>query len=218
MKQEVVRTADNSTTIFLEEWNEHYHSKHGAVQEAMHVFIKNGVEQMQMDKFSVLEVGFGTGLNAFLTAIWAQENKKMIDYTTIEAYPLEPGLIKELDFGDLHHKNSGLFRRIHDTQWEIFQTVNESFSINKKQMKLADFNAKAEFDLIYFDAFGPRVQPEMWTVESLQICYTALQQNGLFVTYCAQGQMKRNLKDCGFSVKSVPGPPGKREMTVAQKI
>lgn len=220
MKRKIIQTGDGSNTIHLPGWNEQYHSKHGALQEALHVFIKNGLSEMNGPTLDVLEVGFGTGLNALLTAQKADKEQLNIHYTGLEAFPLLWKEIEELRYDKLVEQEKAMqwFEQMHSCQWEVFQPITSNFKLCKRQIKLQDYHpAKASFDLIYFDAFGPRVQPEMWDLEHFKQLFKALRSGGLLVTYCAKGQVRRDMKTAGFTVERLPGPPGKREMLRAQK-
>lgn len=219
MKREIIRTSDGSTTIYLPDMDENYHSTHGAIQEAEHVFIKHGLGEMEvreMDKIAIFEMGFGTGLNAFLTKI---RSKSIIEYTGIEAFPVSDAEIEALNYVELVGEEfSKDFKLIHQAQWNESVTIDANFSLKKVEEKVEVFSMPSEaFDLIYFDAFGPRAQSEMWNIEVLQKMYDGLKFGGAMVTYSARGQLKRDLKSLGFTVESLPGPPGKREMTRAWK-
>jgi tRNA U34 5-methylaminomethyl-2-thiouridine-forming methyltransferase MnmC len=220
MKREILKTADGSTTIYLPEMDESYHSTHGAIQEAEHIFIQNGLLQHEEKGFtsiSIFEMGFGTGLNALLTAI---RSNSLIQYIGIEAFPVEPELLSELNYlsliGEGHRQ---LFDAINSAQWEEEVPINESFQLKKIEAKIEDFEMPINsFDLIYFDAFGPRAQAEMWTPQVLEKMSNSLKVGGALVTYCAMGQFKRDLKALGLTIEVLPGPPGKREMTKAWKV
>ena len=216
---EIRVTGDGSKTIFLPELNETYHSSNGAVQESRHIFIQNGLDLVnKKGTIRILEVGLGTGLNALLTASWAEMNNQPIHYIGIEAKPLSSELCFQLDYPRHIGKNA---EKIYDAlihcDWEIENQLSTHFSIQKKEMKIQDFVAEEPTDLIYFDAFGPRVQSEMWDIAILEKMYQSLNLGGALVTYCAQGQFKRDLKAVGFQVETLSGPIGKREMTRATK-
>ena len=219
MKREIITTLDGSTTIHLPDWNESYHSKHGAIQEAYHVFIKNGLSLFKDNTISVLEIGFGTGLNAFITFLEANKNNLLIDYTAVEAYPvtveeaMKMNYLKELDA----QKFDYLFKDMHSSSWNEKLTLNEHFNFIKQKLFFQDIESQNEFDLIYFDAFGYRVQPELWSTAIFQKMYNALKYKGILVTYAARGVVKRSMQEVGFTVKKMAGPPGKREMMVAYK-
>jgi tRNA U34 5-methylaminomethyl-2-thiouridine-forming methyltransferase MnmC len=220
INHEIRVTGDGSKTIFLPELNETYHSSNGAVQESVHVFIQNGLDLVgKKGTIRILEVGFGTGLNALLSAGWAENNNQSIHYIGIEANPLRPALCFQLDYPRHIGQNT---EKIYDAlircNWEIDNQLSTHFSIQKREVKIQDFEAVENVDLIYFDAFGPRVQAEMWGYPILEKMFQSLNSKGSLVTYCAQGQFKRDLKSVGFILESLPGPPGKREMTRATRI
>ncbi|HMK07364.1 MAG TPA: tRNA (5-methylaminomethyl-2-thiouridine)(34)-methyltransferase MnmD [Flavobacterium sp.] len=219
MKREIIRTSDGSTTIHLPDWNEHYHSKHGAIQEAKHVFIQNGLSLFGGKSIAIMEIGFGTGLNAFITFLEAPKLNQIIDYVGIEAYPVSAeevsgmNYVKELDA----EKDSAIFEQLHTTNWEQKNTISDSFSLTKRKQFFNEIDDVEKFDLIYFDAFGYRVQPELWSTEIFQRMYDSLKPNGILVTYAARGVVKRSMIEVGFTVEKLAGPPGKREMFRARK-
>lgn len=219
MKRELIITEDGSNSIFIPEMDETYHSTHGALQEAKHVFIENGLNLVDSESIKILEMGFGTGLNAFLTAVNAEQLMKKVDYIGVEAFPVEQTMIDSLNYSELIGEGfHSVFTRIHKAEWEVSEVISSSFSIQKVESKIQDYNITLDsLDVVFFDAFGPRVQSELWTEAVLGKMYSGLKQDGFLVTYCAQGQFKRNLKSVGFEVECVPGPPGKREMTLAFK-
>ena len=220
-KREFKITADGSHTLYVGALDETYHSKHGAIQEAVHVFINAGLSYFDKPKLKVLEIGFGTGLNAFLTLLEVKKKIIEISYTGIEAFPLEKDVIGQLNYvTELNSSNEEkiLFNKLHEVAWESYQKITANFKLNKTKVELDDFETTEQFDLIYFDAFGPRVQPEMWTVAIFEKLYNCLTPNGILVTYCAKGSVKRGLKAVGFEIEALPGPPGKREMTRALKV
>lgn len=212
-------TADGSHTLFVPHLNEHYHSVNGAIQEAEHVFLNAGLKECAKEEIEVFEVGFGTGLNAFLTALYAENNKKKIKYTSIEAFPLSLDLIENLNYasGD----NLRLYRRLHEVEWGSEQNISDYFSLTKL---VADFtkydfsSLKNKFDVIYFDAFAPDVQDVMWSQELFDSMYSICKQNAVMTTYCAKGVVRRSMQASGFVVERIPGPPGKREMLRARKL
>lgn len=225
MKRKIIITSDGSTTIHLPEWDEQYHSKHGAIQEAIHVFIESGfyffLEKNKIEEASILEIGFGTGLNAFLTSLEAVEKKLVIDYFGVEAYPVEIEEIKQLNYVDevetpISNKKA-LFNKIHSIEWEKKTKINSNFSLTKQQLFFKEINEVDKFDIVYFDAFGARVQPELWTEEIFEKMYKALKKNGVLVTYSSKGSVRRAMQTVGFEVEKIPGPPGKREMLRAVK-
>ncbi len=216
MEREIIITSDGSTTIHIPAWNEQYHSKHGAIQEAYHVFIKHGLEFVTQDQLSILEIGFGTGLNCFITYL---ESEKDINYVGVEAYPVDEKEIGKLNYvSELKAKNkSDIFNKIHSVSWEEKHTIDDRFQLEKRQQFFKDINDKDAFNLIYFDAFGARVQPELWTEEIFSIMFDALKNEGVLVTYAAKGSVRRAMEAVGFIVERLPGPPGKREMLRAIK-
>lgn len=228
MKREILTTKDGSTTIHLPELDESYHSKHGAIQEAYHVFIKNGLslfaepvrENSSEEKpISILEIGFGTGLNAFITYLEAKKSNQIINYVGVEAYPvhldeaLQMNYVSELNSND----ESAIFSKIHECSWNEKHSISNNFSLTKREQLFQDINDVEQFDLIYFDAFGFRVQPELWSLEIFQKMFTSLKSNGVLVTYACRTSIKNAMKDSGFVVEKLPGAPGKREMLRAIK-
>jgi tRNA U34 5-methylaminomethyl-2-thiouridine-forming methyltransferase MnmC len=220
--RKIITTADGSKTIQLEEWNEVYHSKHGAIEEARHVFINAGLHHIlksfQPSLMSVLEIGFGTGLNAFLTLLETKKNHVNIDYQGVEAYPVSPEEICQLNYVDLiSPENQTIFNKLHGCPWDKKVSITSYFELTKRQQFFVDINDVNQFDIIYFDAFGARVQPELWTKHIFKKMYDALKVNGVLVTYAAIGQIKRDMIDLGFFVERLDGPPGKRHMLRATK-
>lgn len=229
--RKIISTADGSTTIFIPEWNESYHSRHGAIQEAYHVFIAHGLDLIRENKktVSVLEIGFGTGLNALITLLESAEKKLNIHYTGIEKYPVSPEETTLLNYpeslqafnpeiGFSQIEIDELYRKIMSADWNELKAVNPTFSLKKIQADFLDYDyPKQEFDLIYFDAFGARVQPELWTETLFEKLFKSLKSNGILTTYSAKGSVRRALSSVGFQVEKRPGPPGKREMLTAIK-
>lgn len=216
---EIRQTADGSKTLYLPELDETYHSSHGAMQEAMHVFIQHGLAFIGQEKksISVFEMGFGTGLNALLTAQWAEQHSCSIRYIGIELHPIPKDIWQQMDYVQEVLERER-YSKIMATEWGEYQVIEPNFQLKKVEEDILGLQLVEQVDLIYFDAFGPRAQSEMWDLPVLTKMYERLNPGGVFVTYCAQGQMKRNLKSLGFSLESLPGPPGKREMTRAIKI
>ena len=221
MKREIIKTADGSTTIHLPDWNEQYHSKHGAIQEAYHVFIEMGffyfLKNKQPNPLNILEIGFGTGLNTFITLIEAEKSKTEINYTGVEAYPIAEEEIGKLNYFSELNASEEIFKKLHSCQWEISSEIYKNFNLLKQKKFFSEIENKNEFHLIYFDAFGARVQPELWTEEIFQKMYDALKTEGVLVTYSAKGSVRRAMQAVGFIVERLPGPPGKREMLRATK-
>jgi len=222
LKRTLLKTGDGSYTLHIAEWDEQYHSKHGAIAEALHVFIKEGLyyyaTKISSEDISILEIGFGTGLNAFLTLLEAKKNNFKINYTGIEAYPLEISEIKKLNYPSLLNASEVDFNKLHETTWEEKTTISENFQLTKHKKFFSEITIENTFNLIYFDAFGIRVQPELWTEEIFSKMYNALKTNGVLVTYAANGNARRAMQAVGFSVERLPGPPGKREMLRATKF
>jgi len=219
MRREIITTSDGSTTIHLPDWDENYHSKHGAIQEAKHVFIENGLSLFQDKSIAILEIGFGTGLNAFITFLESKKLNIAADYVGVEAYPISSEEILSMNYvNELNAKSdSKIFEQMHTSNWEEKTILSDTFCLTKRKQFFADIEDVAQFDLIYFDAFGYRVQPELWSTEIFQKMYNALKPNGVLVTYAARGVVKRSMIDVGFTVEKLPGPPGKREMFRATK-
>lgn len=219
MKREIIQTQDGSTTIYLPDWNESYHSKHGAVQEAYHVFIKNGFSLFEGKSISILEIGFGTGLNAFITYLEAQKNtNQKIHYVGVEAYPIALEEALQMNYAqEIEAKESHVFQLLHQVDWEEENMISPEFTLTKRQQYFQDINDSNAFDLIYFDAFGFRVQPELWSEAIFTAMFKALKANGVLVTYACRTSIKKAMISAGFSVEKLPGAPGKREMLRATK-
>ena len=203
--RELMQTADGSFTLFIPEVQETYHSTHGAVQESMHVFIENGLKACDKEMIRVLEVGLGTGLNAMLTLQYAT---KKIDYCALEPYPLSKEILNEL----VTSGSDQFEMKFHASNVGEWISIQENFSFVRMEVGLEEFSSEEKFDVIYYDAFGPRVEPGLWTLERMQQCFNLLNEGGVFVTYCAKGEVRRNLQAAGFVVERLAGPPGKREM------
>lgn len=218
MQRKLILTNDGSHSLFVEQMGETFHSRHGALQEAVHVYIENGLKRIQKEELRVLEFGFGTGLNALLTAKYAFENHIKIHYESIEAYPLTSEAYSCLNYAD-KVASSDSFLKLHELPWnqkEAFK-FNDYFTITKHLSKIEDFDSQEKFDLIYFDVFGYDYQPELWDYEILKKAFDFLNPGGLWVTYACKGKVNRSLKDIGFQIQKLQGPPGKREMTIAYK-
>lgn len=219
MKREILQTGDGSNTIFLPDWNESYHSKHGALQEAYHVFVHNGLSLFDQSSISILEIGFGTALNGFITWLEHTKRNQSIDYVGVEAYPVSieevalmqyPQALQVLEY-------QSVFDQIHAIAWEMPIAISEHFTLTKRQQFFQDITDENRFDLIYFDAFGFRVQPELWDVPIFKRMYTALRKGGVLVTYACRTSIKKAMLEVGFEVEKLPGAPGKREMLRAFK-
>ncbi len=219
MKREILQTLDGSTTIRIDEWDECYHSKHGAIQEAQHVFIKNGLSLFQNRAVSILEIGFGTGLNAFITLLEAKKMNQTIDYVGVEAYPISPEEVLQMNYvTELNAtQEDEIFTTMHQSDWEEKIALRNDFILTKRKQFFEEIDDINSFDLIYFDAFGYRVQPELWSTDVFKRMFNALKSNGVLVTYAARGVVKRSMLEVGFTVEKLAGPPGKREMFRAFK-
>lgn len=215
LRREIVTTADGSASIRLPDWDESYHSKHGAVQEARHVFIKNGLDLFN-GPVSILEMGFGTGLNALITFGESRQRNMEVHYTGVDAYPVTPEEARQLNYPDIVGY-ADAFARMHDCPWEQEIDLNETFSLTKRQMDFLAVDYREEFNLIYFDAFGYRFQPDLWSAEIFESMFRALTPGGVLVTYAARTAIKKNMESAGFAVEKLAGPPGKREMMRARK-
>jgi len=209
-------TDDGSKTLFLPEMNETYHSIFGAKTESEHVFIKAGYKLFAQQKLNILEIGMGTGLNVFLTYLHHNNDNKEIYFETLEKYPLNEHLYKELNYA-ITDENKLIFSQIHTSNWNEIIYLNKSFLLHKKQIDLLDFSSENKFDLVYFDAFDPAKQPELWTEKVFQNIYNHMNTDGILVTYSAKGIVRRAMQSVGFKVERIPGPPGKREMIRASK-
>ncbi|UPQ78593.1 tRNA (5-methylaminomethyl-2-thiouridine)(34)-methyltransferase MnmD [Flavobacterium azooxidireducens] len=214
MKREIIITSDGSTSIHLPEWEESYHSKHGAIQEAQHVFIKNGLSLCKGQSVSVLEIGFGTGLNAFITFLESQKSNQNIDYVGVEGFPISAQEVLQMNYVNQLNANQFEleFKKMHQSDWEENVTISEHFRLTKRKQLFNEINDKNQFDIIYFDAFGYRVQPELWSVEIFTKMFEALKEGGILVTYACRGPIKNAMKEGGFQIEKLAGPPGKREM------
>lgn len=219
-KVEIFETKDGSHSLLLPEMNETYHSTHGATTESAYVFIDKGLNHYRSlypdhKIIRILEIGFGTGLNPWLTALEADKQSLKVEFTSLEKFPLEPEITTQLNYANTHSEAAkSLFDKIHSVSWESLQPVTDYFSLQKINTDIYTFlGATGLFDIIYFDAFAPSKQPEMWAPEILKKMHDLLSPKGIFTTYCAQGQFKRDLKSVGFAIEELQGPPGKKEMT-----
>lgn len=219
LKREIITTKDGSKTIYIPELNENYHSVNGAIQESMHIFIDRGLALFkEKEEVRIFEVGFGTGLNALLTHHTTRN--KHIFYQSIEKYPLKPEEVLALDYPKLlpdSTQKALIFDTLHSAEWERKCKIGAGFELLKQQVELSSFQTTNKFDLVYFDAFAPEIQPDLWTVEVFDKMFSLLNKGGVLVTYCAKGQVRRNMQAAGFKVERLPGPPGKREILRAIK-
>lgn len=219
MKRSIIQTRDGSTTIHIEGWDECYHSRFGAIQEAQHVFIKNGLSLFENKSISILEIGFGTGLNVFITFLESEKLNQTIDYVGVEAFPVSNDEVVSMNYvSELNAESeSEIFDKMHQSDWEMQMILRDNFLFTKRQQFFEDIIDIEKFDLIYFDAFGFDVQPNLWNTAIFQKMYKALKPKGILVTYAARGVIKRSMIEVGFTVEKLEGPPGKREMFRAKK-
>jgi len=223
LKREIITTADGSHSLYVPDLDEHYHSYHGSIKESQRVFIELGLEHVaeKVDSISILEVGMGTGLNVLMTALANEGLKKNIRYDAIEAFPLEDELLNQLNYADqlLHPSATELFEAIHLAPWNEGKAITELFTLTKIEapIEAIDFSPE-QYDLIYFDAFAPEVQGELWTDDIFAKMYAILKPGGVLSTYCVKGDVKRVLKEQGLTIEKHKGPDGgKREVLRAIK-
>lgn len=220
MKREIVITGDGSTTIRIPDWDENYHSSHGAIQEAKHVFIANGLDCFQnQPELAILEIGFGTGLNAFITFLETQHKGK-VQYVGVEAYPVSATELKHMNYvSELNAlQYASIFEMMHATAWEDEIAITPQFSLTKRRQFFQDITDKHQFHLIYFDAFGYPLQPELWSETIFLKMFEALLPGGILVTYACRSVIKNAMLAAGFTIEKLPGAPGKREMLRATKV
>tara|TARA_R100000988_G_C4001066_1_gene169116 strand:+ start:227 stop:898 length:672 start_codon:yes stop_codon:yes gene_type:complete len=221
LKREFLVTGDGSVTIHLPDWGEQYHSRHGAIAEAEHVYIKAGLQYVAAKhpaaEISILEIGFGTGLNALLTVSETETLALSCTYTGVEAYPVSAEEIQKLNYPEKTGISTNLFAQLHSVPWEKIINITNRFSLLKRHLFFSEISEENAYNLIYFDAFGARVQPELWTETIFYKMYAALKKDGVLVTYAAKGSVRRAMQAVGFTVERLPGPPGKREMLRATK-
>jgi len=218
-------TYDGSSTLYVPDLDEHYHSMNGAVQESQHVYIEAGLsyyinhrfhcKKLNQNEIQILEFGFGTGLNALLTADLAERQKIKIHYTALEKFPLSEEITNQLNYSDI---NKYLFQKIHQSDWEKTVSINSYFDLKKINLDFVDFDFSQKFDIIYYDAFAPDKQPEVWTQELFDNLFSSMNQGGILTTYCAKGNIRRMLQKSGFTVERIPGASGKREMLRANVL
>ena len=216
-------TSDKSFTLVHPIYNQTYHSINGAFTESVCVFISAGLNYLVENKIfeiNILELGLGSGLNAALTLMFAQQNPTTtIYYSSLEPYPISMEIAEKLDYWkilDVVNSKSN-FLKIHSSPFDLQNQITEYFTLEKSRINFLEYTSKEKYNLVYYDAFSPQTQPELWTVEAFAHLNSLMITGGIMVTYCAKGEVKRNLKQCGFIVESLPGPPGKREMIRATK-
>ncbi len=218
----IITTGDGSHSLLNCSLNETYHSVHGALRESLHVFIHHGLEYFSSrhtkTAIRIFEVGFGTGLNALLAAQFADREKKNIEYVSVEAYPLSEQVWRQLNYAETEDAKL-LFEKIHLADWNVEAPINSNFRLTKLKTTLQQASLQPlSTDIIFFDAFAPNKQPELWELPLLKKVTDGLHADGVFVTYCARGQLKRDLKSLGLKVETLAGPPGKKEMVRSLKI
>ena len=213
------RTADGSYTLYVPELDEHYHSVKGALTESQHIFIEMGLKHASAPEPRILEIGLGTGLNAFLTLLAAEEMQRKVHYTGIERYPLAEETLRQLDYpGIIGKKHEEDYYAIHQAPWEKETNLSPWFTLHKIEGDFTQHTFQKGYDIIYFDAFAPEKQPEMWEQALFNTLYNVLNEGGILTTYCAKGVVRRMLQTAGFTVERLPGPPGgKREILRATK-
>lgn len=218
LKPTIIESGDGSHTLRVDSLNEHYHSHKGAIQESEYVFLKMGFESLK-DKahITLLEVGFGTGLNALLTAIKA--NRNQVHYISLETYPLSEEITSRLNYAERINEDGveRIFEAIHASAWEQKIQITDKFILEKRRCSLQAVEAMPPVDLVYYDAFAPHAQPELWEPAIWTQLYASMVSGAILVTYCAKGQVRRDMQEAGFQVERLEGPPGKREMLRATK-
>jgi len=220
MNKELIITEDGSHTIYLPEIDEHYHSIHGAIQESLHVYIEAGLIYSKRKVLNILEIGFGTGLNAYLTYCYALKENISVNYFTIEKFPLKESEYSILNYAkNIFPENEPIFDRIHRADWNTPVVISPNFTLQKLRVDLLDFqfDSTPPFDLVYYDAFAPDKQPEMWTDEMLQKVASKVGAGGILVTYCAKGAVRRAFTTAGFQMERISGPIGKKEILRGKK-
>ncbi|MCA1745878.1 MAG: tRNA (5-methylaminomethyl-2-thiouridine)(34)-methyltransferase MnmD [Bacteroidales bacterium] len=213
MRPELRVSEDGSSTLYRADLDEHYHSFHGAIQESMHVFIEAGLNKLRTKTaLQVLEIGFGTGLNALLTML--QNPERPVHYHALEKYPVPPDLAAAINYPQILGGEEVLrwFSAMHTCEWGAEVEIQKPFFLTKLEVDLCDYNTEALYDLVYFDAFAPDKQPELWTDSIFNKIFGMMAPGGILTTYSAKGTVRRSMQDAGFKVQRIPGPPGKREM------
>jgi len=220
MQTELAKTLDGSYTLYVPEIDEHYHSINGAIQESNHIFINAGLKKCTKDTIHVLEIGFGTGLNAFLSMLEAEKSAKSILFTTIELYPIDKNMVKSLHYAEqISTAKSSDFEKLHTANWNEKVQITPYFTLGKILADFTKFDLNEEcFDVIFFDAFSPEKQPEMWTENIFTKLYNASNNNAILTTYCAKGMVRRAMQKAGYQTERIPGPPGKREILRCVKV
>ncbi|WP_207514801.1 tRNA (5-methylaminomethyl-2-thiouridine)(34)-methyltransferase MnmD [Longitalea luteola] len=225
MQRNLIVTKDGSHSIAVPEWQVAYHSVYGAVQESLHVFIEAGLrywrnQNKTASRCVIFEMGFGTGLNALLTALEAERLQVRIMYETVEAFPLEQSIIEQLNYSKTLEQPASqpVFALLHSSEWNTTEPITDLFSLRKVNTLLANYTPVEPVNIIYYDAFAPGAQPDLWTSEVFEQLLNMLAPDGILVTYCSKGDVRRAMIAAGFHVEKIPGPPGKREMLRAKKL
>lgn len=213
---QIIVSADGSHTIYLPLLDETYHSSHGAIAESRYVYLLHGLQTIGLKHIKVLEIGFGTGLNALLTYQYAQAHNISIDYETLEPHRLAEEIFSQLNYGSILGDQS-IFRDMHHAAANAKIQLSPNFNICIRPTTIQEFETSQNYDIIYFDAFAPSKQPEMWDLEIFRKLFLCLNVGGILMSYSACGQLKRNLKTGGFVVETLIGPPPKKQMTRAKK-
>ena len=219
----LIITEDGSHSLYVPHLDENYHSTHGAILESLHVYINAGLNACKLQHVNILEIGFGTGLNAFLTLIESKKSNKQIHYYSIELYPLDIRNVKLLNYAEQLTEANGAehFLAMHKATWDKTVRISQTFSLHKIKADFSTSNnieTNAFFDVIYFDAFAPEKQPEMWTQQIFNKLFSLCNKNAIIITYCAKGVVRRMLQSAGFTVERLPGPPGKREILRGKRM
>jgi tRNA U34 5-methylaminomethyl-2-thiouridine-forming methyltransferase MnmC len=220
MQTTIRTTEDGSHTLHVAEMDECYHSTHGAVQESMHIFIRDGLYaflQQTPGEINVLEMGFGTGLNAYLTLCEAEKLNRPIRYTSLELYPLAAEEAMQLNYPEILHADRHWFEKIHDSSWNAEEAITPCFTLCRVKADFTQYELQGLYDVIYFDAFSPEKQPELWSEDGFREIYAHSAHGAVLTTYCAKGSVRRALQSAGFVVERLPGPPGKREILRGRK-
>ena len=221
LKRKLITTADGSHTIYVSEWDEHYHSVNGAIQESMHVYIDAGLNQCSLPSISILEIGFGTGLNALLSYIEAGKRGINVQYTGLEKYPLPVEVYSQLNYPvrmpETPTSVDSLFQQIHTAPWNERVELASFFVMTKVETDICACTLSDKYDVVYYDAFAPDKQPDVWSQPIFDKLFAAMNPGGILTTYCAKGEVRRMLQRAGFDVERIPGPPGKRQMLRAGK-
>lgn len=217
MERKIILTADGSATVYVPEIDATFHSRHGALAESLHVYVEAGLAYFRHahpgnEHCRIFEMGFGTGLNAWLSARYAAEQRYPVFYEAVERYPLSAEAVQQLNYVTIAEAGAADWQQLHEVPWEQPSVVNDAFTLLKRNVDLLHWQADAPFNVVYYDAFSPGDQPELWTEEVFRRLYDALLPGGVLVTYCSKSVVRKALQAAGFTVHKVPGPWGKREI------